>query len=172
MIKIREIEKLNLRVSWTLLYLGFCENSTYGKQLLAEDIIEYAIGQLDEEHCADIVYELAGTYVSEKESICNILEELMESEDKNKEIEERKIRAVIVSNVVKYKNNNYLDGLMDLSDLWIGLGYPKDSPHIFQSRNNNISVEDYYNKDNYDMLFERNICWLNDEILYLQQHQD
>lgn len=171
MIKIVDIKELDLRVTWTLLYLGFCDNSIYGGQLLADDIIKYAMSQIEENNCADMVCELAGTYTSEKEDICNILNSLMEEEGKDKVIEGRKIRAVFVSNVLKFKNDNYINGLMDLSDLWIGVGYPDDCPHIFQGRNNAVNVKDYYSESNYDLLFNRHMMWLKDEVKYLKEHQ-
>lgn len=171
MIKIVDIQKLNLTVTWTLLYLGFCDNSIYGGQLSSDDVIKYAMSQIEEDNCDDLVCELAGSYASEKEDICKILKILMQKEGKDRVIEGRKIRAVLVSDVLKLKNDNYINGLMDLSDLWIRLGYPDDSPHVFQGRNNTVNVNDYYSESNYNFLFKHHMSWLKKELQYLQERQ-
>ena len=55
-------------------------------------------------------------------------------------------------------------GIAELTDLWIGLDYPADSPHIIQGRGNNISPRDYYTKKNYDKLYAKNTAWLETEL--------
>ncbi|MBD5480195.1 MAG: DUF2247 family protein [Lachnospiraceae bacterium] len=65
-----------------------------------------------------------------------MLDELAEQENAQDDFEGRKIRAVIVSNALRVKNDDYINGLLDLTDLWIDLGCPNDSPHIIQGREN------------------------------------
>lgn len=60
---------------------------------------------------------------------------------------------------------------MGLTELWLELGYTSDSPHIIQGKNNSISPVEYYTDANYNYLYEKNKCWLKDEINFLIQNQ-
>lgn len=165
MIKLNEIKRMEFTITWRLLYLGFTQEYFDGK-----DVIDYAIDKLresdDEEVC-----ELAGTGEYEKDRIRELLQELMLQESTQDEVEFRKIRATAVSRVLQSKNENYIDGLMELTELWVGFDFPNDSPHTFQGRYNEITPEEYYTQENYENLFNKNILWLNKEVSYLKKYQ-
>lgn len=159
MINLEDIKKLKLKITWKLLYVCICE-----EQIHTESIIKYAVEKIQEGDERIEVFELAGAYAEEKEYICDLLLQLIENEDTLLELEKRKLRVVLLAKRLGKKNDNYIDGLMELSDSWIELGYPKDSPHIIQGRGNNIAVKDYYTQEFYDFLYERNVKWLKKEI--------
>lgn len=159
MIKLNEIKQLGLSVTWRLLYIG-----VQSKQIEADEVIEYAVKKLEEGNEQEEVYELAGAYAEEYEEICNVLWKLAEQEDTQNDIENRKIRAVIVDKALKVKNDNCINGLMDITDLWIGLGYPDDSPHVIQGMENGMSPSEYYTLDNYNFLYAKNVEWLRMEL--------
>lgn len=117
------------------------------------------------------ICELAGAYADEKEYVSDLLLKLSQNEEASFEFEKRKLRAILVKKVLQHKNDNYINGLMDLNDLWIGLGYPKDSPHILQGIGNDIEVKDYYSQDFYDFLYQRNVMWLDHEVKSLKNSQ-
>ena len=73
-----------------------------------------------------------------------------------------------IYDVIKEKNHNFVDGLIQLTELWDKLDYPKDSPHTVQGRNNKISPNEYYTQENYDKLYKANCEWFRKELLYLQ----
>ncbi len=166
MIKLENIKKLGLSITWRLLYKGICE-----KQLNAEDVIDYAIEKLEAGDSRIEVCELAGSYVDEQEDIRSLLCKLVEQENTQDDFEDRKIRAVIVSNALRTKDNNCINGLMNLTDLWIGLGYPGDSPHIIQGKDNNMTPKEYYTIENYNLIYEKNVEWLKKELEYLRINQ-
>ncbi len=166
MIKLENIKKLGLSITWRLLYKGICE-----KQLNAEDVIDYAIEKLEAGDSRIEVCELAGSYVDEQEDIRSLLCKLVEQENTQDDFEDRKIRAVIVSNALRTKDNNCINGLMNLTDLWIGLGYPSDSPHIIQGKDNNMTPKEYYTIENYNLIYEKNVEWLKKELEYLRINQ-
>lgn len=166
MIKIEDFKQLGLSITWRLLKIAMCE-----KYILEEEIIEYAIEKLEEGDDRSEICELAGSYSNEKEDIYNLLCELVQQENSGDEFERRKLRAVIVGKAIKKKNNNYINGLMDLTDIWSSLEYPSDSPHVIQGRNNNIVPNEYYTDDNYIALYQKHIEWLNKEIKYLTENQ-
>ena len=171
MIKISELEKLGLKITWKLLYLGYSGYSDFGKQISASDVIAFAIDQLVSDSCNNDICELASSYESEDEDILRILHQLAMNEKSNNEFELRKLKAAIVSNALKTKDPNCIDGLMELTDLWIELGYPSDSPHVIQGRENNMSPQDYYTEENYEKLYNKNISWLKTELEYLRMNQ-
>ena len=78
------------------------------------------------------------------------------------------IFELAVYDVIKEKNHNFVDGLIQLTELWDKLDYPKDSPHTVQGRNNKISPNEYYTQENYDKLYKANCEWFRKELLYLQ----
>ena len=171
MIKISELEKIGLKITWKLLYLGYSGYSDFGKQISAGDIIAFAIDQLVPDNCNNDICELASSYESEDEDILRILHQLSMNEKSNNKFELRKSMSSIMSNALKTKDPNYIDGLMELTDLWIELGYPLDSPHVIQGRENNMSTHDYYTEENYEKLYHKNIHWLKTELAYLRMNQ-
>lgn len=172
MIKIEEFSKYNFNITWKVIYLGFKGSCIYANQFLASDIIEYAINQLNTECVDGLLYELAGEYKKDTEEIHKLLKELSEKEKVDDGIEARKLRFILVAHEIAHKNDNFLNGLMDLSDLWIKLGYPEDSPHIFQGEKNNITPEQYYTQNNYDRIFNRHIIWMGNEIELILNKQN
>lgn len=166
MIKIKDIKELNFIITWRLLYRGILK-----RQLKVEDVAEYAAEQLEAGNDRMEVCELAGFCDDDSDYFLNILYELANEENSRDDFEDRKLRAVIISNSLKNKNDNCIDGLMELAELWIELGYPNDSPHIIQGKDNNISPIEYYTEDNYNHLYDKNVKWLKDEITFLLNNQ-
>lgn len=163
MIKIENIKNLNINITWRLLYIALQEG-----MISAEDIIEFAADILVQGDNRLDICELAGADSTDLEYIKEILFELVEDENSDNDFEERKIRAVIVSEKLKEKNNNYINGLMELTELWVKFGYPEDSPHTIQGRGNNITPSEYYTQSNYDILYEKNREWVEKELSFLK----
>lgn len=166
MISIEDVKELRLEITWKFLYMCLCE-----EQIYVESVIEYAISRIEAGDERIEVCELAGAYADEKEYISDLLLKLGKNEEASYEFEKRKLRAILVKKVLQHKNDNYIDGLMELTDLWIDLGYPEDSPHILQGVGNDIEVNDYYSQDFYDFLYQKNVTWLDQEVKFLQDGQ-
>lgn len=165
MIKIENIKELNFIITWRLLCKGILE-----KQLAVEDIVEYATEQLEKGNDQIEICELAGSN-GDINDILDIMYDLANKENSQEELENRKLRAIILSKYLKQKNNNCIDGLMELTDLWIELGCPSDSPHIIQGKDNQIDPIEYYTDDNYNYLFNKNKEWLKNETDFILAHQ-
>lgn len=166
MIKIKDLKELNFTITWRLLYRALVK-----KQLQVEDVVEYAMEQLEAGNDRIEVCEIAGFCDSDSDYLLNILYDLAREENCDDEFEDRKLRAVIISDSLRLKKDNCIDGLMELTELWLALGCPKDSPHIIQGKDNNISPNEYYTDDNYNYLYAKNKDWLKSEILFLQNNQ-
>lgn len=166
MIKIADIKELKLNITWRMLYRGLLE-----KQIPINEIVEYAMEQLEKGDDRIEICELAGSSDNDLEDIMNILYELADEEKSQDDLEDRKLRATRVNNFLKDKYSNCIDGLMGLTELWLELGYTTDSPHIIQGKDNSISPVEYYTDANYNYLYEKNKSWLEDEVHYLIQNQ-
>lgn len=166
MIKIADIKELKLNITWRMLYRGLLK-----KQIPINEIVEYAMEQLEKGDDRIEICELAGSSDNDLEDIMNILYELADEEKSQDDLEDRKLRATRVNNFLKDKYSNCIDGLMGLTELWLELGYTTDSPHIIQGKDNSISPMEYYTDENYNYLYEKNKSWLEDEVHYLIQNQ-
>lgn len=166
MIKIADIKELKLNITWRMLYRGLLE-----KQIPINEIVEYAMEQLEKGDDRIEICELAGSSDNDLDDIMNILYELADEEKSQDDLEDRKLRATRVNNFLKDKYSNCIDGLMGLTELWLELGYTTDSPHIIQGKDNTISPVEYYTDANYNYLYEKNKSWLEDEVHYLIQNQ-
>lgn len=164
MITLESIKQLGLPITWRLLSIAI-----YDGYLQREAAVDYAIEQLESGNEQMEVCELASTHPSEKDDICALLKRLVAQENTNHELEWRKLRAALVNEALKEKKENCVDGLVCLTELWIGLGCPSDSPHIIQGQNNSIEPKDYYSDQNYDLLYEKNTEWLKKELACLKE---
>lgn len=160
---INTLNELSICISWKMIYIGMRNDdiSTF-------EIIDYAMMRIEQGDDRSEINELAGAYADDYEYILNLVRDLQES-DLDEKIEARKIRLAIVYNVLKKKNTKYVEGLVELTELWDKFGFPSDMPHIVQGRNNTISPSEYYSQENYDRLYDANCDWFKTELLYLQE---
>lgn len=159
---IRILKDLNINISWNMIFIGLCTGDVE-----AYEVIDYAMEQIELGDCRSEIFELAGAYADDFDYVLRLVQDLQE-DFIDEAIERRKIRLAIVYDVIKEKNHNFVDGLIQLTELWDKLDYPKDSPHTVQGRNNKISQNEYYTQENYDKLYKANCEWFRKELLYLQ----
>lgn len=164
MIKIKDFTEKGFRVSWTLLNMGFNGNQLFSNQLGAKDIIDYAISKMEGGEESYEVILLASLNAANTGEIKKLLNKLSESEVEDYDIEYRKW---IVTYVVKHLPSNqddFIQGLITLGDIWAALDFPDDSPHVFQGRSNVITPNEYYTQENYIQLLESHNKWIVKEI--------
>lgn len=168
MIKIKDFYEKEFRITWTLLNIGFDGSTIFKKQLTEQDIIDYAISKIEDgDESLDIVL-LASSSASNPEEIKELLKKLSNNEKVDTNIEFRKWRVMYVAKHLPDIQNDYIQGLLDLGDIWAMFNFPDDSPHIFQGRNNSITPEEYYTQENYEKLLEIHQRWIKEEISYLR----
>lgn len=162
---IEQLIQFGFKINWTLLRIGYLGYDFIWPLFTKEDIVTYVIKQLewaDNYLVANLVSEENDNYEFEM-----ILERMAKNEDVNIEIQLRKLRVLIVFRHLKTLPNDYTDGLIELTEIWVSLGMPDDCPHIIQGRNNSLSSDIYYTKEMYDALKKKNFDWLNEEISYI-----
>lgn len=159
MIKLEDFEKNGFKITWKSLYICF-NDSNYS--LSPVEIINYATLLLKDQVDKTIAC-LAACQIDETDYIKQYLEMLSQTENSNYDIEEKKVRLVYVIKNMPNQNIDYITGLIELGNIWSSLDFPKDSPHIFQGRNNTISPNDYYTRDNYNYLYQKHLEWIEKE---------
>lgn len=169
MLNLPLFNKIGFRITWKILYIGFCSSGTFGRQFNGKDIIDYAVEQLG---CDDnaYIYRLAITNENETQEIEQLLYRLSLQENADDSIEKRKIRATIMYVRLQEKETDYIKGLIELMDLWVELDYPEDIPFcIVQGRGNYLSPQEYYTEQNYNAVFCGVKRWLAQEIAALRK---
>jgi hypothetical protein len=96
MIRINEFKDYHFKITWRLLYLGFRGSYLYADQLLAKDIINYAIERLEDEKCNNLICDLASEYESNIDDIHMLLKKIVDKEPSNEIIELKKLRVVLL----------------------------------------------------------------------------
>ena len=164
MMKLEDFRKLNLLVTWTLIDIGYKGSEIFQDELSSNEIIDYAISLLNNDNYLEEVAELSGERAENTEEINRYIKILSAYEkcDKDKEFE-KWIMCYVNKNIQK-KYENCIDGLMELGDIWLKLGMPKDSPHIFQGVDNSILPQEYYTMQNYENLYQAHINWVKNKL--------
>ena len=169
MIKIKDFIQKGFKISWTLLNIGFYGGTIFKNQLNTQDIIDYAISKMESgDESLDVVL-LASSHTAKIEEVSELLKALSKNEKVNIDVELRKWRAIYVLKNLPNKQDGYIQGLIDLGNIWVMFDFPDDSPHIFQGRNNSITPEKYYTQENYERLLEFHRGWLEKEISFLKK---
>lgn len=168
MIKIRDFIEKEFGISWTLLNMGWDGSAKFKRQLAGQDIIDFAMSKMEDgDESIDVVL-LASSHATDAEEISELLKRLSDGEEVDADNEFRKWRAIYVSKNLPDIQAEYIQGLIELGDIWALLDFPDDSPHVFQGRNNSITPNEYYTKENYVKLLEKHQEWLEKEIADLE----
>jgi hypothetical protein len=133
---ISDFEKRNLRVTWTLLSICFdCRTILRNAEdeqsfISGAEIVDYAMDQLAVSDDRKIV-ALSILDPDDKEQISQSLALISWDEICDYDTEFRKFRAMYVYKNLPSKSDDYLRGILKISELWDKLGFPDDSPNIY-----------------------------------------
>jgi hypothetical protein len=164
MIKINDFLEKEFEITWTLLNLGYDKNSKFKNLIAGQDIIDFAINKIkDTAESIDIAL-LAGAHAMDAEEISELLKKMSDNEEADVNTEFRKWRVIYVLKNLPSIKTEYIQGLIELGDIWAALDFPDDSPHVFQGRNNCIAPSDYYTQKNYIKLLKKHRKWIEKEI--------
>jgi hypothetical protein len=144
--------------------MGWDGNVKFKRQLTGQNIVNFAMRKLEDGNESIDVALLASSQAANEEEISELLKKLSDSENINADTEFRKWRVVYVSKNLPTNQTEYVQGLIELCDIWILFDFPDDSPHIFQGRNNFITPSEYYTQENYLELLGKHKKWIEKEI--------
>lgn len=165
--RIEDFTNMNIKKTWTLLLICFSSNrllrnSEYEQSFIsADEVIDYAAGLLDNTESDDIV-SLAILKSSEHEDIIKVLKKLSKSEDADYDFEFRKFRALYIYNNLPSESDDFMHGILKISEMWDKFGFPEDSPNIY------FEFKDY-SQENYNKLLEIHNLWLKSEFEFIRK---
>jgi hypothetical protein len=164
MIKLEDFQKLGIPITWKLIDIGFKGSEMFANQLLPSDILDYATDKMSGNDENTDLFDLACEYETNIWEIDRYVKKLSSMENSKTDIEFKKWRVVYVLKNLPDIDTEFIQGLIDLGDIWVEFDFPEDSPHIFQGRNNCITPQQYYTLDNYYDLLLRHQNWAKNEI--------
>lgn len=169
MTKLNEFRELSINITWGLIQLGYNSATSFSGELDREDIIEFAINCFSNNPNDDLVLNLI--IEEDTEKIGKILYRLAERENINHELERRKWMVILLNRVVKKKNTNYIDGLIELSEVRQYFDNLYDIPIDLQGVNNYIPPYEYYTQENYDNQFTQCKEWIRKQLTVIYNAQ-
>lgn len=164
--KIEDFTNMNIKITWTLILICFnsnrlLRNSEYERTFIStNEVINYAVGFLECTENDDIV-SLAILRSGEEEDILNILKKLSESENGDYSLEFRKFRAMYIYENLPSRNDDFMHGILKISELWDKFGFPEDSPNIYFEFKN-------YSLENFNKLLDIHNSWLKSEFEFIR----
>ena len=152
-----QLKKWNFKITWAFISLGlnFIE---YEFALKREDVIKYACEILesncDNDDVLDLILAEDNTY-----QFNLILKKLIEAENKNIYLEQRKWIVFVLNNVFKTLTINLsAEDLFLLDDLWGYFEYPINYPHLREQ-----GPYSNCNKNDLSKIYSSHIKWIENE---------
>ena len=165
MITLEDFKNNNLKINWKIIDIGCLGSKIFRNELSYDDIINFSLEKFDEKN--KIILKIISSDKDEYEEIGILVRELANIEKSEYEIAFEKWELVYIKKNLPVLNKNFIQGLIELNDLWFRLDFPEDSPYIFQGVKNNISPQEYYTEENYIYLYNKHLNWIRDKSNYL-----
>lgn len=162
--KLEEISEIGFKINWCFIKIGYLGYEYLQTQLTKQDICEYGYNILEKiESSYDLLTQLLGEssndYVFEE-----ILEKLAREERTDTTLQVRKWIVYLTKNMISNLREDYFENLLTITDFWVSLGIPQNTPHIFQAVNNKITPKEYYTKEMHDLIIDKHMQWIDNEI--------
>ncbi|MFP4052995.1 MAG: DUF2247 family protein [Phycisphaerae bacterium] len=144
--------------------------------ILAEEVAAYADERLAVASAAveqDLTVSLSMADLEDKtrEEIRDQLVALSKLDGGEREIELRKWRLALLEQLLERVPQDPLQGLMALTEFWQQWGFPPDSPHEVQGRDNDIPTSEYYQEATLNRILARHRAWAEDERAAIEKQQ-
>lgn len=166
MIKLDDFKKNNILINWKLINIGCLGSETFFKELDYEEITNYAISIFDEKN--KNILRILSYNKDEYEEMGEFIKELAIQENSDEKIAYKKWELIYIIKNLPPKRIDYIQGIIELEDIWAKIDFPKDSPLILQGLNNDISPEEFYTENNYLILYNLHMDWIKEKIDFLK----
>lgn len=175
--KLNFLENMGFKISWKLIYIGLFGDDEIPVSLTHNDVIEYLDSLLTDlneqtDNIITLICEKDDCEEDECEKFDRLLKKLANEDDSSSAIQKRKWRAYLLKNVIDNISEDWLQGLLELTEFWMSMGMLEDCPLTFPSSDNEKSVQDYYSPSSYEFNLNKNQEWLNKEILSIVKLED
>jgi hypothetical protein len=170
--------KEQFAVNWTTILAGWKglgvfspwpeRSAEYPPLLSVDELADYANERLASSSDAteeDMVVKLLSLnlYTESREVITEHLTRLSDLCGYDSSHELRKWRVVLLEDLLDHLPSDPLYGLIALTEFWQSFGFPPDSPHEVQGKENTLTPDDYYQEDNYQRSISRHKAWIEQE---------
>lgn len=162
------IKSLGLPVTWQEMRAGWRLSKMSRRLIDPVDIELFAVEQLkttEAEHVSDVAVLATASDAEETDEALQRLAPVVS------EFANRTVRAALLSELLDRLSANPIDALMALTSFWAEWGYPDDSPHVTQGRNNSMDPRSYYTSRNLSEIVAAHRTWLAKEIAQLRSKQ-
>ena len=134
----------------------------------ADEIVNYAYERLSLSPVAEedkIMIELLALNLQRepRETVKELLTRLSNLSQGDMLFELRKWRLILLEELLDHLPEDSTYALLALTEFWQNFGFPTDSPHEVQGRDNSISPSEYYQKENLQRLLNRHRTWIQEE---------
>lgn len=160
MVKLIEFEELRLPITWNLIDIGFKSNTVFRDELLASDIVEYAISLLAFDD-SNLVLELAAEDKRDTEQIDKYVKKLASQENVEREEEYEKWVICYVNHHIQKKYDDAIDGMIELWNIWIKIGMVEEYMHI---RDGLVLSNRKYDYEDYEKLYQAHHDWVKNRL--------
>jgi hypothetical protein len=153
-------------INWTVIFLGLHGIGKYEMLISVNELIEYAITQLEENpNQSEEVVFLAGLHQNDNHEAKKYVKILSNREKTDIEVEKKKWILILLKDLLGKVNSDPIYGIIQLTEFWEKFDYPDFSPHIVQGVMNNIDPKRYYTENNFKKILQLHEAWIQKELL-------
>lgn len=155
------LENMGFKITWKLISLGLYGFEGVPVFLSRNELFVYLndclgrnVTQID-----NIIYLLC-----EKEDnfkIDQLLSSLATEDGSIETVQLRKWKAYILKDLLNSYNQDYFQCMLELLEFWTSVGDMEKCPFDFPDKN---SVQNYFTQAQYQIILEKNLAWLNNEV--------
>ena len=160
MVKLIEFEELHLPITWNLIDIGFKSDTVFRDELLASDIVEYAISLLAFDD-SNLVLELAAEDKRDTEQIDKYVKKLASQENVEREEEYEKWIICYVNHHIQKKYDDEFEGLIELGDIWAKMDMLEEYSRIFDGLGFSFHEWTY---EKYEKLYQAHHDWVKNRL--------
>jgi hypothetical protein len=106
-----------------------------------------------------------------RQAVREVLEGLANLSSADQTLELRKWRLVMLEALLGRVDKNLVKGLLTLTEFWQEFGFPQDSPHEVQGRDNELTASEYYQDSNLRRILDRHRDWVAMERAALEKQR-
>lgn len=177
--KLNQLKNMGFKIPWKLISIGLHGCDRIPVLLCLDEILEYLDSLLIkvDEQTDDII-----SLICEKDDpmkFDSLIKKFADNDESDTEVQIRKWRVYMLNNLLENISEDCLQGLLELIEFWLAMGETNDGPQELlelvefwvtmggandSSFDFSTKAKEYFSKESYDFLVERNYKWLNQEI--------
>lgn len=169
MIKLSNFKVNTLKLNWETILIGLEGPGKFPPQITSKEVIDYAVDLISQEdNQPEDVWMLAGLSEKDTSEIKRLVKKLANNEKSVKEFELDKWKVTLLEKALNEISDKPIYGLIELTEFWEKFDFPVDSPHVIQGLSNNMSPEEYFTKENYDIIIKKHKNWIENKLTQLR----